>query len=110
MKRAILILVGVLTLIAGGGRIDASVVQSTKSKPAVTKEIHINLNSATGDELRELPGIGKTVSARIVSYREANGSFKKLEELMNVKGIGEKLFTRLRPFVFLDAKASSKKQ
>ena len=63
------------------------------AKPAVM----VNLNTATATELQELPGIGAATAARILEYRQKNGPFKKIEELMNVKGIGEKTFLRLKP-------------
>lgn len=65
----------------------------TESKPAAAP---INLNTATAAELERLPGIGQKVAARIVEYREKNGPFKKVEELMNVQGIGEKSFLQFR--------------
>jgi competence protein ComEA len=59
----------------------------------------VNLNTATVADLAKLPGIGPAVAARIVEYRQKNGGFKKAEELMNVKGIGEKTFLKLKPLV-----------
>jgi competence protein ComEA len=59
----------------------------------------VNLNTATPSQLDTLPGIGPKVAARIVEYRQKNGGFKKVEELMNVQGIGEKLFLKLKPLV-----------
>ncbi len=56
----------------------------------------VNLNTATEAELQTLPGVGPAMAARIVAYREENGAFKKVEELMNVKGIGEKSFLKLK--------------
>ena len=56
----------------------------------------VNLNTATVAELEQLPGIGAKVAARIVDYRSKKGPFKKIEELMNVQGIGEKSFLKLR--------------
>jgi competence protein ComEA len=56
----------------------------------------VNLNTATATELQQLPGIGAKVAARIVEYRTKKGPFKKIEELMNVQGIGEKSFLKLR--------------
>lgn len=65
----------------------------------------VNLNSATAGQLQTLPGIGAKVAERIVQYREKNGPFKKVEELMNVQGIGEKTFLRLKPQLTLAAKS-----
>ena len=56
----------------------------------MTKEAKININTATVSELQSLPRIGEQVARRIVEFREKNGKFKKIEELMKVKGIGEK--------------------
>jgi competence protein ComEA len=67
-------------------------------KPAApaTKGAVVNLNTASAAELEQLPGIGAKVAARIVEYRTQKGPFKKIEELMNVQGIGEKSFLKIR--------------
>ena len=57
----------------------------------------MNLNTATAADLEGLPGIGAKTAARIVEYRQKNGPFKKVEELMNVRGVGEKNFLKLKP-------------
>jgi competence protein ComEA len=59
----------------------------------------LNLNTATVAQLEALPGIGKSTAERIVEYRQKAGGFKKVEDLMNVKGIGEKSFLKLKPLV-----------
>jgi competence protein ComEA len=64
----------------------------------------INLNTATVAELQTLPGIGAKTAARIVDYRQKKGPFKKIEELMNVQGIGEKSFLKLRAQITVGSK------
>jgi competence protein ComEA len=59
----------------------------------------VNLNTATQAQLEALPGIGAATAKRIAEYRQKSGGFKKIEELMNVKGIGEKAFLKLKPHV-----------
>lgn len=59
----------------------------------------VNLNTATVTELMQLPRIGQKTAERIVAFRKEHGGFQRPEELMNVKGIGEKAFVRLKPFL-----------
>ncbi len=59
----------------------------------------INLNRASAAELEELPGIGATLAARIVARRESQGPYRSVEELREVSGISEKLFTQIAPLV-----------
>jgi competence protein ComEA len=56
----------------------------------------VNLNTAPPEQLETLPGVGPKTAARIVEYRQKNGGFKKVEELMNVRGIGEKAFLKMK--------------
>jgi competence protein ComEA len=65
------------------------------TKPSSTAIV--NLNTASATDFEALPGIGAKTAARIVEYRQKNGPFKKVEELMNVQGIGEKNFLKLKP-------------
>ena len=50
----------------------------------------ININTATMEQLMELPGIGETYARRILAYREVYGDFQKVGDLMNIQGIGQK--------------------
>lgn len=59
----------------------------------------ININNADINELCELPGVGESLATRIVTYREENGKFKKVEDLKNVSGIGEKKFESLKEYI-----------
>ena len=77
---------------------------------AVKPSTIINLNTATVAELEMLPGIGAKVAARIVEYRTNKGPFRKIEDLMNVQGVGEKSFLKLRPQLTVGAKPESSAQ
>ena len=68
----------------------------------------LNLNTATVEQLATLPGIGPKTAERILEYRTKSGGFKKIEELMNVKGIGEKSFLKIKPLVSAPPKAAEK--
>ena len=56
------------------------------------------------EDLVALPGIGRKTAERILEYRTKAGSFKRIEELMNVKGIGEKSFLKLKPLIVVTPK------
>lgn len=77
-----------------------STARSTKSAAPSSP---INLNTATQAQLESLPGIGAKAAERILEFRQKNGSFKKIEDLMNVKGIGEKNFLKLKPYITVGA-------
>jgi competence protein ComEA len=72
---------------------------AAKAAPAATASAPVNLNTATQAQLESLPGIGAKAAQRILEYRQKNGGFKKIEDLMNVKGIGEKSFLKLKPLI-----------
>jgi comEA protein len=59
----------------------------------------VNVNTASAAELQLLPGVGPSLAARIVEHREKNGAFKAPEDLLLVRGIGERSFENLRPYV-----------
>lgn len=68
----------------------------------------VNVNTATVEELQLLPGIGETRARAIVATREERGSFKSVEELVAVKGIGQASLMRLRPFARVDGKTTAR--
>jgi competence protein ComEA len=81
--------------------------QAKANAPAVKPAAVINLNTATQRDLETLPGIGAATAARIIEYRKQKGPFKKIEELMNVQGIGEKSFLRIKSQITVAAKADA---
>jgi len=66
--------------------------------PTFTEIGKVNVNEATAAELERLPGIGKTLAARIIAYREEHGPFASLDELRNVTGIGKETIERIRHY------------
>ncbi|MFN2385665.1 MAG: ComEA family DNA-binding protein [Thermoanaerobaculia bacterium] len=79
-----------LSIPAAGGAAQASPVPR-----------RVNINQASAAQLAYLPRIGEKAAARIVEYRRGHGPFSRPEELMEVKGIGEKLFLSLKPYIAL---------
>ena len=59
----------------------------------------IDLNTATLSQLNSLPGIGPVIAERILELREKSGPFKRIEDLMNIRGIGEKKFLKLKDLI-----------
>jgi len=72
----------------------ASTSSKQQSSPALSGSVNLNTSSVT--ELDSLPGIGPTYAQRIVEYRESKGGFKSIEEVMKVKGIGQKTFDKFK--------------
>jgi competence protein ComEA len=84
----------------------AAIAQTTSraaAKASTTAGI-VNINTASAADLEALPGIGAKTAARIIEYRQKNGPFKKIEELMNVRGVGEKNFLKLKPQITVTTK------
>ena len=98
MFRTVLSLVAITSLLAAlpsAAAAQANPSTSKATKP-VTSAAPLNINTASVAEFDALPGIGAKTAALIVEYRQKNGPFKKVEELMNVRGIGEKNFLKLK--------------
>ncbi len=70
----------------------------------------VNINTASEKELKLLPRIGDVVAKRIVEFREKNGKFQKLEDLMLVKGIGKKMFETLKPYIAISGETTLKEK
>ncbi len=79
----------------------APVAQTTQppGNPTTNTGQLININTATQAELESLPRIGPAIAQRIIDYRNANGPFQRIEQIKNVKGIGEATFNAIKDFI-----------
>ena len=90
---SLLSLVSLIAVYAGPAAAQTKAPRAAaKSAPAGI----VNINTASVAELEALPGVGPKTAARIIEYRQKNGPFKKIEEIMNVRGVGEKSFLKLK--------------
>ena len=99
MNRSLLILLAALALCGSSPTLAQTAAKPGKAlKPAVaaaSTEI-INLNTATAAQIATLPGIGPKTAELIVQYRQKQNGYKKVEEIMNVRGVGEKSFLKIK--------------
>ena len=71
-------------------------------KKTLPAEKSINLNSATVEELVNLPGIGEKTAQKIIEYRDKHKRFRNINELLNIKGIGEAKLAKIKKYIFID--------
>jgi len=83
---------------------------ATGATPALADGLSgvVNVNTATVEELQMLPGIGAARAAAVVRTRKARGGFKRLEDLLEVKGIGEASLAKMRAHVTLEGKTTAR--
>ena len=81
------------------------VAQGKKQPPAKP----LDLNMATAAELQQLPGIGPTTAAAIVRFREKSGPFRRIEDLLAVRGITKRRLDKLRPYITIVPLAPAKR-
>lgn len=78
------------------------VMTSAEPVTTVCDSIYIDINTADTDELMKIKGIGEVTASEIISYRETNGGFKNIEEIMNVYGIGEAIFRNICDYIYVE--------
>jgi competence protein ComEA len=81
---------------------------AAEGKPDSNKKV--NINNADASQLALLPRVGPSVAQRIVEYRKENGPFKKPEDLMLVRGIGEKTYQLIKPYVATSGETTLKEK
>lgn len=90
------IVTGKSTDITNTTSVNTNLSINKKSKTDIEK---INLNKATQTELETLPGIGPSTAEKIIAYRKENGNFKNIEDIMNVNGIGESKYNKIKDLI-----------
>lgn len=81
---------------------NSTVKEQVKELVSEKKSGKININTATSEELQSLKGIGPSTASSIIAYREEYGGFSSIEEIMNVKRIGEKTFAKIKDRISVD--------
>ena len=104
---AIALVITALTVTGAFGA--AAKAPSSPARPASGAEAgaqtaQIDVNTADAEKLTDLPGIGKAIAQRIVDYRKEHGPFKSVDELLNVRGIGDRSLARIRDRVTVGGK------
>ena len=103
MRRVGFVIALLAAMAIGSHVAEAAQQKSSKAKADAAPSAPLNLNTATAAQLEALPGVGAATAKLIIEHRQKNGGFKKVEELMNIKGIGEKSFLKLKPLVTVAA-------
>ena len=89
--------------VADGTRVEIAAKGKKKTKnTTVSQESstnQVNINTATKEELMTLSGIGESKATQIISYRETNGPFQKIEDIMNISGIKEGIFSKIKDYI-----------
>jgi competence protein ComEA len=108
MLRALITTLVLCFMVFGAASVAAQGPSTPSTRSAAPAAAVVNLNTATSAQIATLPGVGEKVAQRIIEYREKNGGFTKVEQLMNVKGIGEKSFLKLKALVTVGEKPAAK--
>jgi competence protein ComEA len=86
---------GIVLIIAAAGMPTASAAHATKEPPSKP----LNLNVATADQLAQLPGIGPKTAQAIVDFRKASGPFRRVDDLLAIRGISRRKLEAIRPYL-----------
>lgn len=101
-------LMATLLLLTSCVRLPRAKQSATAHPPLLTRIMEespgVNLNTASREELGRLPGVGVGIAARIIEYREKFGPFRRSEHLLMVRGVSERRFKEMRPFIRVEVR------
>lgn len=95
------VVIAVLVAVTIAGYVQRQRIRQQYTMLIEEATVCISINHASAEELATLPGIGPLYAQRIIDYREAYGPFARLDDLKDVKGIGDKVFSRISPYIKL---------
>ena len=107
MKIVSVLMAVIFTCVLGFSTLPGEVYAKSSNDKVTTEKVvnkkstakNIDINSANKDTLMQIPGIGPKTADSILTYRKANGEFKGVNDLTNVKGIGDKSLAKMKPFL-----------
>lgn len=97
MRGRVQVLVAVLLAALAVGAAGAAAAGPTTEPEPARPLLQVDLNKASPEELAKVPGIGPVLAKRIVEFREKEGPYQRVEDVLKVRGIGEKSLERMRP-------------
>lgn len=103
------LLAGALSLAMALAAAQGQAAKPAAPGPMPSLEGVVNVNTATPEELELLPGVGAARATAIIALRKERGGFQKVDDLLAVKGIGESMLARMRPFVTVKGKTTARK-
>ena len=92
-------LIVILALPGPGSTPTASAARADDAADADDPQVRININTATAEELEALPGVGEVIATRVIAYREQNGPFRSVDDLIHVQGISDRTIDEFRDLV-----------
>ena len=101
-KWSALICLALVTVMVGAGGIQTSAAAETKESGAA----QVDLNTASRDQLMQVKGIGPSLADRIIEFRKEHGPFRRVDDLLKIRGVGEKSLAKLRPHLKVGKSAS----
>jgi competence protein ComEA len=102
MKIVNVLMAVIFTCVLGFSTLPGEAYAKSSSEKVTTEKAavkNIDINSANKETLTQIPGIGPKTADSILTYRKANGEFKSVNDLTNVKGIGDKSLKKMKPFL-----------